>query len=209
MADTDQRIHTVVERLDPGEPAQDGGRASALHRGRGRLARAARWYLGMRDEYTRGGGQDDERPLTGYTLLSGGYLLTATAAAALVARRRRGTAELPGAADFALLSVAVFRTTRTISKDSVTSHMRAPFTVFAGSAGSAEVLEQPRSGPVRHAVGELLTCPFCLGQWVGTAALVSFAAAPRPTRWVATLMTLVAASDLLQFGYATLKKAAE
>ena len=40
----------------------------------------------------------------------------------------------------------------------------------------------------------------------GTAALVSFAAAPRATRWVATLMTVVAASDALQYGFAALEK---
>jgi Protein of unknown function (DUF1360) len=204
MTDTDARIERLVDRVDPG-PAPSSHGAAHTH-GRGVLARVARWYLSMRREYQDGGGQSDERPLTGYALLSTGYLVAAVTAAVLVARRRRGSAALPTPGELALLSVAVFRTTRTMSKDAVLSHLRAPFTVFEGPAGPGEVMESPRPGAVRHAVGELLTCPFCLGQWVATAALVSFAAAPRATRWVATLMTVVAAGDALQYAYAALEK---
>ncbi|SDQ18725.1 DUF1360 domain-containing protein [Quadrisphaera sp. DSM 44207] len=216
MRDTDARLHRTADRLDPQEPAAGGADgadgadgSSAGRAGRSALARAGRWYSRVRDEYQHGGGQDDERPLTGYALLSTGYLAATGVAVGAVARRRRGAAPLPGPADMALLAVAVARTTRTVSKDAVLSHLRAPFTVFVGSQGSGEVLEQPRPGAVRHAVGELVTCPFCLGQWVGTAALVSYATAPRATRWAATLMTLVAASDALQFGYAALEKTTE
>lgn len=182
--------------------------AQAAHTHSGPLAGAARWWLRTRREYEELGTdpQDrDERPLTGYALLMGGYAISTVTAAALVARRRRGAA-LPTPGDLALVSVAVFRTTRTIAKDAVLSPLRAPFTVFTGPAGPGEVLEQPREGAVRHAVGELITCPFCLGQWVATAALVSYAAAPRATRWVATGMTVVAAADALQYAYAALEK---
>ena len=201
MTDTDARLHALVDRLEPAP-----GAAGHVAHSRGLLARGMHWYLHMRDEYATGGGQDDERPLTGYALLSTGYLVAAGTAAALVARRKQGGAALPTPGELALLSVAVFRVTRTVSKDAVLSHLRAPFTVFEGPSAPGEVHESPRSGPVRHAVGELVTCPFCLGQWVGTAALVSFAAAPRATRWVATLMTVVAASDALQYAFAGLEK---
>lgn len=186
----------------------DGRLAQAAHAHSGRLAAAARWWLRTRREYEELGTDPehrDERPLTGYALLMSGYLLSTVTAAGLVAKRRRGAA-LPGAGDLALMSVAVFRTTRTLAKDAVLSPVRAPFTVFSEPAGPGEVLEQPRSGAVRHAVGELITCPFCLGQWVATAALVSYAAAPRATRWVTTGMTVVAAADVLHYAYAALEK---
>nr|WP_222710888.1 DUF1360 domain-containing protein [Quadrisphaera setariae] len=186
----------------------DGRLAQAAHRHSGPLAGAARWWLRTRREYEELGTDPerrDERPLTGYALLMGGYVISTVTAATLVARRR-GDAALPTPADLALLSVAVFRTTRTLAKDAVLSPLRAPFTVFSGPAGPGEVLEQPRPGAVRHAVGELITCPFCLGQWVATASLVSFAAAPRATRWVATGMTVVAAADALQYAYAALEE---
>jgi len=52
-------------------------------------------------------------------------------------------------------------------------------------------------GGVKHAVGELLTCPFCLAQWVGTAFVFGYATAPRATRLAALTMTTVAGSDVL------------
>ena len=56
-------------------------------------------------------------------------------------------------------------------------------------------------GGVKHAVGELLTCPFCLAQWVATGFVFGYATAPRATRLAALTMTLVAGSDVLQFAY--------
>ena len=54
---------------------------------------------------------------------------------------------------------------------------------------------------VKHAVGELLTCPFCLAQWVGTGFVLGYVTAPRATRLAALTMTMVAGSDVLQFVY--------
>lgn len=109
---------------------------------------------------------------------------------------------LPVAAHtFALLDQDPQRLPR-IAKDPVTSPLRAPFTVFRGPSGHAEVAEEVREhGGVKHAVGELLTCPFCLAQWVATGLVFGYATAPRATRLVALTMTLVAGSDVLQFVY--------
>jgi hypothetical protein len=80
--------------------------------------------------------------------------------------------------------------------------VRAPFTAFQGPSGHAEIAEEVREhGGVKHAVGELLTCPFCLAQWVGTAFVFGYVTAPRATRLAALTMTTVAGSDVLQFLY--------
>src|SRR6266568_6180594 len=50
---------------------------------------------------------------------------------------------------------------RLITKDPVTSPLRAPFTVFEGQEGQAELKEEVRGHGARKAVGELVTCPFC------------------------------------------------
>jgi hypothetical protein len=50
-------------------------------------------------------------------------------------------------------------------------------------------------------VGELLTCPFCLAQWVGTGFVLGYVTAPKATRLAALTMTMVAGSDILQFVY--------
>jgi hypothetical protein len=164
-----------------------------------RLVRPAQeWASTQQREYTRGA----PRPLAGDLGAMGVYLGLVTAGAATVRARRT---ELPSripAGDLALLTVATFRLARRIAKDPVTSPLRAPFTTFEGPSGHAEVAEEVREhGGVKHAVGELLTCPFCLAQWVATGLVFSYATAPRATRLVAMTMTMVAGSDVLQFVY--------
>ena len=73
-------------------------------------------------------------------------------------------------------------------------------------AGAGEVNEEVRGSGVRHAIGELIACPFCLGQWIGTAFVGGFVFAPRATRLAASVFSVVAVSDALQFGYAALQK---
>jgi Protein of unknown function (DUF1360) len=51
---------------------------------------------------------------------------------------------------------------------------------------SAEVMEETRhSGALRHSLGDLLTCRFCLDMWVATAFVVGLICAPRFTRLIA------------------------
>jgi hypothetical protein len=91
----------------------------------------------------------------------------------------------------------------------VTSPLRAPFTSFRGTSGEAEVAEEIREhGGVKHAIGELITCPFCLAQWVGTAFVFGYVAAPRATRLAALTMTTVAGADVLQFVYDSIQNGA-
>lgn len=87
--------------------------------------------------------------------------------------------------------------------------MRAPFTAYTGPAGPGEVMEEVRGHGVRHAVGELLTCPFCISPWVATTLLGGLAAAPRLTRNALTVFSAVTVADGLQLAYSALEKAAE
>lgn len=155
------------------------------------------------DEYRDG----SDRPLAGYTAALATYGLTA--AAVVVAGRRAG-ASLPGRlpwADLALAGVATFKLSRRISKDPVTSPLRAPFTRSGRRTGPAELADVPREGGLRHTVGELVTCPFCLDQWVATAFVSGLALAPKATRMVAATLSTVALSDALQFAYVALERA--
>ncbi|MDQ6914946.1 MAG: DUF1360 domain-containing protein, partial [Actinomycetota bacterium] len=125
----------------------------------------------------------------------------------LVALRRSGR-ELPeriAADDVLLLGVATHKLSRLIARDRVTSVVRAPFTREEGSEGGVEVTEKPRGRRFRRAIGELLTCPFCLSQWVAGGFTAGLLLAPRPTRVVVATFDMVALSDFLQVAY----KAAE
>jgi len=164
-----------------------------------------RWARIQEREYTQG----EPRPLAGDLGAMGVYLgLVATGAAAVRASGRDLPERIPPG-DAVLLAVATFRLARRIAKDPVTAPLRAPFTAFQGPSGHAEVAEEVREhGGVKHAVGELLTCPFCLAQWVATGLVFSYVAAPRATRLAAFTMTLVAGSDVLQFVYDAIQNGA-
>jgi hypothetical protein len=157
-----------------------------------------RWARIQRREYTNG----EERPLAGDLGAMGVYLgLVSAAAAAVRASGRRLPERIPFG-DAVLLTVGTFRLARRLAKDPVTAPIRAPFTRFEGASGHAEVAEEVREhGGAKHAVGELLTCPFCLAQWVGTGFVFGYVAAPKATRLAALTMTMVAGSDVLQFAY--------
>jgi len=103
--------------------------------------------------------------------------------------------------DIALGGLATHKFTRLLSKDAVTTPLRMPFTEWKENAGSAEVNEEPRPGHPEHAIGELITCPFCLAPWVGVGYVAGLALAPRWARTWAALFTIVGASDFLQHAY--------
>lgn len=147
-----------------------------------------------------------ERPLGGYGVLLSTYgLLVLTLTTAV--RRRGGLPERCSIGDFALLAVATHKLSRLVTKDSVLAPLRAPFSRFEEPAGEGEVHEEVRGEGLRHAIGELVSCPFCIGVWVATTMTFALVLAPRPTRFVATIFSSVAASDFLQLAYATAQKA--
>ena len=157
-----------------------------------------RWARVQKREYTNG----EPRPLGGDLGAMGVYVGLVSAAAAAVRASGRELPERIPVGDAVLLTVATFRLARRIAKDPVTAPIRAPFVRFEGASGHAEVAEEVREhGGVKHAVGELLTCPFCLAQWVGTGFVFGYVGAPKATRLAALTMTMVAGSDVLQFVY--------
>jgi hypothetical protein len=153
----------------------------------------------------------EHRPLGGYLAAMGTYAGVTATIAALVKATGRPVPNRPAAADVVLLGIATHKLSRLLSKDAVTSPLRAPFTRYDHPIGSGEVMEQVRhsGSSARHTIGELMSCPFCLAVWVATGLTGGLVLAPRLTRLVATALTAVAASDFLQMGYAMAQQAAE
>jgi hypothetical protein len=139
---------------------------------------------------------DADIPLRGYAGVIATFASAGAAAFALAARR--GLPDRIGLADLALLSVATHHAARLVTKDKVTSVARAPFTEYEGSGDPGEVREHARGQGIQKAVGELLTCPYCIGQWIALAGVTGLVLAPRPTRAIASVLTVSAASDYLQ-----------
>ncbi|ORX05521.1 DUF1360 domain-containing protein [Mycolicibacillus trivialis] len=153
---------------------------------------------------------DQPRPLGGYAVVLGVYTALVGLIAVLAAATGRVLPERWRAQDLLLLTVGTHKLSRTLSKDAVTSPLRAPVARYAETGGPAEVNEEVRrDGPLRHSLGELLTCPFCLDMWAATAFVIGLLFAPRLTRLVAGGFSAVAGADFLQLGYAYAQKLAE
>lgn len=153
------------------------------------------------------GVQRPQRPqLRGYIVLIGVY--SSLVGLALYAAKRAGRLGVrPRPQDIVLVALATQRLSRLVSKDRVTSAIRAPFTAYEGEGGPGELEERPRGRGLRRAVGELLVCPFCLAQWIATAFALGLLFAPRVTRFLAGLFTVVGLADLLQLLYKGAEKA--
>jgi Protein of unknown function (DUF1360) len=142
---------------------------------------------------------DEHRPLAAYGLLTTVFgALFGGGTAALHSR----LPERPRATDVVLAGVATYKVSRLLAKDRVTSVLRAPFTRYEGEAGPSEVSEEPRGRGLRLALGELLVCPYCVGQWVAGAMALGQVAAPRTTRFVAGTFAAYALADALQMAHA-------
>jgi hypothetical protein len=143
------------------------------------------------------GHSEQYRPLSGYLALMGAFGGLAAAGLATAHRDGRLRDDIH-AGDLALGAVATYKLSRLLSKDRVTSALRAPFTRFQDDNGHGEVEEAARGTGLRRAVGELLVCPNCVGLWVAGAFTAGFTAAPRGTRALASMLAIHAGADALQ-----------
>ena len=100
----------------------------------------------------------EERPLKAFGGLMGVY--GAFAGGLGLAAHRRGLPERVAVGDLVLLGVATAKLSRLLSKDRVTSPLRAPVTQFEDFKNGSEVDESPRGSGVQLALGELATCSF-------------------------------------------------
>jgi hypothetical protein len=160
---------------------------------------------GDHDDETPGGHSHDPRPLKGYAGIMASYGLL-TAALTLLLRRKRFRVRPLSPWNFVLYALAAENISRLISKDSVTSPFRRPFTEFKEPAGEGEVNEEVIGSGPRHAIGELLTCPFCLDQWVATGLVAGSVAAPTLATAVVSVSALARTADYLQLLYGLLRE---
>ena len=146
---------------------------------------------------------DEDRPLGGYVVVMAVFAALVSGAAGLAFATGRRLPENVGPWDLVLLAAGTHKLSRTLTKDAVTSPLRAPFTRYQDTGGPAEVMEEVREkGGLRHSIGELITCPFCLDVWVAAGFTIGLVFAPRLTRLVAAGLTAVTGADFLHLLYA-------
>jgi hypothetical protein len=142
-----------------------------------------------------------ERPLGWYALLISLYASAFASFATWFRRSGRTLPERMEARDLALVAVAVHKGSRLLGKARIMSAVRAPFTRYQEDGGPDEVEEAARGHGLRRVIGELIVCPYCLGMWFATLFVAGLLVAPRATRWVASVLAIVFASDVLQLAY--------
>lgn len=115
--------------------------------------------------------------------------------------RRRGAQAIP-AREILPLGVATFALSKVVAREKIGTWMREPF-----------VEEDPdhRPGPprghgLRHAVGELMTCPRCVGAWAALGLVTVRTLSPPAGR---TATTVLAASGVNDFLHAAFRLTAE
>jgi hypothetical protein len=130
-----------------------------------------------------------------FNVLLGGFL-------AVTAQRRRGAAptlpEYIGVGDILLMGVATHKLSRLLAKDKVLSGVRAPFARYKETSNPSEVEESARGHGVQKAIGELLTCPYCVGLWVASFFNYGLVFNAPATRLVGSIFTTLAIADFLQ-----------
>jgi hypothetical protein len=104
------------------------------------------------------GYSDPPKPLTSYAGLIAAFNGLFAGFLWLLRRRHERLPDRIETRDLVLLGVATHKVSRLITKDKVTSAVRAPFTEFEGQTGIAsELSEKPRGQGFRYAMGELVT----------------------------------------------------
>jgi Protein of unknown function (DUF1360) len=131
------------------------------------------------------------RPLPEYAALVGIY---GSALGAFLVLGRKRIPERIGFGDVARLGLASYKIGRLVAKDEVTTWVRAPVT-------RDEDAQKPEREGMARALGELVTCPYCIGVWVSAGLTGALALRPRETRLVVTIFAGQAVADFLNAAF--------
>jgi hypothetical protein len=145
--------------------------------------------------------EPDTMPLRGYSLLSATFVVGTVASATAAKRSRGGLPQRYTPWDLVTAGIATHKISRMLTKDRVTSVLRSPFVEGQERSGHGEVTGQARGTGLQRAIGELLTCPHCLGQWISAGFGVGMVGAPDVTRLVSFVYSVQAIGDFLQLAY--------
>ena len=137
-------------------------------------------------------------PYRAYATIAGAFVTSLGAVSGIAALRGKPTHEIT-ATDLALLGLATFKASRTLARDKVSSFVREPF--VEGEAYDGEDEQPTHETELRQALGELVTCPRCVGTWLGAGLASTQILAPRTGRLLTTVLAAGAVNDFLLAGF--------
>lgn len=118
---------------------------------------------------------------------------------ALLGATARGGRPGPSASELPVLGLATFTLTKAVAKEKVGLWAREPL-VEPGENGD----RRPRGRGLRYVLGELVTCPRCLGTWSSLGLVGLQVVRPREGRIVARILATAAINDVLQTSFTLL-----
>lgn len=99
--------------------------------------------------------------------------------------------------DLALLGLATYRTGRLVAYERVAAPLRDPLTeTVPDGSGAGEAVVAAGAG-WRWALGELVSCPICIGTWISAGLVYGLHLAPRPTRVFLAVMSATGVAQIL------------
>jgi Protein of unknown function (DUF1360) len=137
----------------------------------------------------------EDAPYQQYAALAGTY--GAVMAGFLLTARRR-LPQRPSFGDTVRIGIASYKLGRLVAKDRVTSFVRAPVTEDPEAS-------EPKHEGLARALGELVTCPYCIGLWISAGLSYGLVLFPRETRLVTTIFGAQAVADFLNAGFVRLR----
>ena len=145
--------------------------------------------------------RQQQPPYRAYATIVGTFVASLGAVSGLAALRNRPNHEI-SPTDLALLGLATFKASRTVSRDKVTSFVREPF--VEGEAYDGEDEKPTHDTEMKQALGELVTCTRCIGTWLGAGLASMQILTPRTGRLLTTVLAAGALNDFLLAGFSTL-----
>ena len=138
---------------------------------------------------------EDERPLPEYATVAAAFWLLF---AAFLATNRDRLPDRVRATDLGAIALSSYKLSRLITKEDVTAWMRAPVTEDPDAT-------RPKREGMARVLGELLTCPYCIGLWITSALAYGQVLFPRETRFFTGIFGSYAVADFLHAAFVRLR----
>ena len=142
----------------------------------------------------RAGWRDGPTEPGDYGAINAAYLTLF--AGMLAATSRRGAQPIP-AREIVPLGVATFALSKVVAREKIGTWLREPFV----EEDAEHRPGSPRGHGIRHAVGELMTCPRCVGAWAALGLVSLRTLSPTAGRTATTMLAASGVSDFLHAGF--------
>ena len=138
---------------------------------------------------------EEERPLPEYAALAG--VFWAVFAVFMVTNRHR-LPERVRSGDIVRIALSSYKLSRVITKEDVAAFVRAPVTEDPDA-------QKPKREGMARVLGELVTCPYCIGLWIASGLSYAHVLFPRESRFATSIFSAYAITDFLNAGFARLR----